>query len=90
MKRLYRFVSDCHRNSILSELFITDDRDVSSIIEKSVYFGEVLGKYSEIIGTIGFEEIIEVSVDQDRVSKLESVFGGPNLSGYNPFNYLSE
>ena len=61
MKKLYSFYWDCGRMGNLQGLFIAEESEVQKILSKEVYFGEVLGKYSEIYGTVDFEDIEVVS-----------------------------
>lgn len=89
MKNLYSFYWDCGRSGRLDGLFISTPEEVESIIGTEVYFGEVLGKHSEVYGTIEANEIKLVSDDQEKVEWLESLLGG-SVSGYNPFDYLPE
>lgn len=65
MKTLYKFNFDCYRSGNLHGLFIEDSEKVRELIDsgKSVYFGEVLGKHSEICGPIDENEIEFVSND---------------------------
>lgn len=90
MRKLYAFTFDCQRLGRLKGLFIAEEHDVDLIIGQHVYFGEVLGKHSDISGNIDNGEIVEKSDDQELISKLEMIFGGRTISGYNPFDYLSE
>jgi hypothetical protein len=51
MKAIYRMDIDCGRNGNLTGVFIADKDHVKILLEKKIeiYFGEVLGKHSEII-----------------------------------------
>lgn len=84
---LYNFEFDCGRQGHLSGAFIATDEEIQSIIGKEVYFGEVLGKHSEVYGTIEESEITLVTDDEKVVSVLkEKRFS----SGYNPLDYFEE
>lgn len=84
---LYEFNFDCGRAGFLTGVFISTDEEVQSIIGKEVYFGEVLGKHSDVFGTIDEGEITLVTNDETVVSVLkEKRFS----AGYNPFDYLDE
>ena len=52
MKALFKMDFDCGRMGNLEGVFITDTEDVEYLVNNkiSVYFGEVLGKHSEISG----------------------------------------
>lgn len=90
MKALYSYNVDCGRMGDLEGLFIAEQSDVEKLIGKDVYFGEVLGKHSEIYGTVDEDEIKEISTDIDLINKLESLFEGSTISGYNPFVYTTQ
>lgn len=82
---------DCGRMGMLDGIFIADDEIVDEIIstEREIYFGEVLGKHSEIYGPIDADEIVIKSEDQELIAKLEELFG-ETLSGYNPVEIYLE
>lgn len=87
MKKLYEFFWDCGRMGNLTGLFIAEEDEIKAIIGKNLYFGEVLGKHSEISGKLDSEDLIIKSEDLDFIEKLEEILGC-NISGYNPFNYV--
>ena len=82
---------DCGRMGCLESVFIADDVIVKEITSSSssVYFGEVLGKHSEIYGHIGEAEIEIKSEDQELIAKLEELFG-ETISGHNPVEIYLE
>lgn len=87
MKKLYSFYWDCGRMGDLQGLFIAEESEVQKILGKEVYFGEVLGKHSEIYGTVDIDDIKEVSSDTEKVEWLENLLGS-TVSGYNPLDYF--
>lgn len=89
MKKLYSFYWDCGRMGNLQGLFIAEQSEVDKILGKEVYFGEVLGKHSEVYGEIGDSDIEVVSEDQEKVEWLEKLLGS-TVSGYNPLDYYEE
>ena len=89
MKNLYAYYADCGRQGILQGLFIATAGDVQAAIGKDVYFGEVLGKHSEVEGTLEASEITLVSTDQGKVEWLLSLLGH-NVSGINPLNHIAD
>lgn len=89
MKVLYTFHWNCGRMGDLDGLFIADDSDVEKLIGKNCYFGEVLGKHSEIQGELKVGDFIIKTNDQDFIEKLEKYLGGSTISGYNPFDYIN-
>ena len=91
MKNLYNFYWDCGRMGSLDGLFVASPEEVEDAIGRSAYFGEVLGKHSEISGTVNHDDITLVSDDQEKVKWLVEVTGGSTtISGFNPLEYLEE
>lgn len=68
-------------------LFIADESKVEEAIGKEIYFGEVLGKHSDIYGTLEKEDIEVIDIGEDTVVQIFEAFGGSTLSGYNPLEY---
>jgi hypothetical protein len=90
MKGLYSFFWDCGRMGEVSGTFIADSEEVAKAIGKSVYFGEILGKHSEVFGTLD-EGDIELKTDnQEFITMFESILGENWSTGYNPLDYLPE
>lgn len=91
MKNLYSFYWDCGRMGSINSLFVADPEQIKSAIGRQVYFGEVLGKHSEIYGTLSENDITLVSDDQEKVKWLVEVTGGwETINGLNPLEYLEE
>lgn len=70
----------------LDGVFVAEKKLVETLVTKEieVYFGEVLGKHSEIFGCVEENEIELMTEDQIFIDLFEKL----NLStGYNPFNY---
>jgi len=85
-KAIFRFSFDCGRGGDLEGTFISTQEKVDKLIESEieVYFGEVLGKHSEVYGTIEELEIDFIS-DNPEVVKVVEDHGLSN--GHNPFEY---
>ena len=83
---LYSFYWDCGRMGDVQGLFISTQEQVDKLLGKEIYFGEILGKHSEVYGTIDEGDITLVSSDQDKVNWLLELLGG-TVSGYNPLAY---
>lgn len=88
MLKLYKFFWDCGRSGNVAGLFVGDDQKVISAIGSAVYFGEILGKHSEIYGELGYEDLEVVSDDQEKIAWLVEIMGGRTISGYNPLSYI--
>ena len=78
------------RQGDIQGIFIADDDDVEAAYGAKLYFGEALGKHSNVKGTFKMEDIIPITDDQELIEKLESFFPGGRLSGYNPLDYISK
>lgn len=92
MKKLYGFNAYFGRMGSLDGLFIADDNLVEKAIGRRVYFGEVLGKHSNIWCLLNEDHFKVITDDQELISKLESHFASDNgivsISGYNPLDYV--
>lgn len=84
MKALYKMNCDCGRSGNLEGVFIADTEDVEYLIENkvSIYFGEVLGKHSEISAYIAKEEIKIATTDENVINIVQEL---GLETGYNPF-----
>lgn len=89
MLGLYKFSWDCSRMGEAEGLFIAPEVAVKALIGQEVYFGEILGKHSEVYGTIDKDDITLMSIDRVLIEKLHDVFGY-TISGYNPLDYITE
>lgn len=89
MKTLYKFYWDAGRHGCVEGLFIEDSESMEQFYGRHVYFGEILGKHSEVEGTLDREHITVVSEDEEKIEWLESVLGR-SVSGYNPVEYMQE
>lgn len=86
-EKLYKFYVDCGRMGDIEGLFVVDESDIDNIVGENVYFGEILGKHSDIGFDIEKEMFTEVDIDEESVNKLVNALGSKDLSGYNPFHY---
>lgn len=84
---LYKFYWDCGRMGAVEGLFVESPSTIQQSIGKKVYFGEILGKHSEIHGSLSEEDFKVISEDKNVVSVFEEHVG---TFGYNPFYYLVE
>lgn len=83
---IYKFYWDSGRG-VLEGIFTESSENVKKIYNKEIYFGEVLGKHSEVIVEIEEGEITLVTDDQEAVNLFERY----NMhTGYNPFIYLAD
>lgn len=91
MEAIYKLKFNCGRQGELTGIFVAQKAHVEYLIKSGieVYFGEALGKHSEIYGPIEEKDIQMVSDDDQDVSRFISLH---LKSGRNPFNkiYLNE
>lgn len=65
---LYDFHWDCGRQGDVEGRLLATPEDIESIVGKEIYFGEILGKHSEIHGTI---ELTDFKLVTDNVDFLK-------------------
>lgn len=84
MNNLYRFCWDCGRAGDVEGVFIASHDELENIIGKEVYFGEILGKHSEVYGIVERDEVKLISNDQDLISKKNVIvlIGSMLTNGY--------
>jgi hypothetical protein len=87
MKKLWHFHWDCGRMGDLTSVFLATQEEVDAVVGEYIYFGEVLGKHSEIHGDIEENDIQLLTDDQAVCLKLAEVIDGNTLSGNNPLDY---
>lgn len=88
MKGIYRFEQSCGRMGDLYGIFVADIGETDKINGKTVYFGEVLGKHSEIEADIVVGGNMKlVSFDPSEVDMFERL---ELATGINPFEYWEE
>lgn len=90
MKGLYYFNWDCGRMGDLEGLLIADSKEIKDALGQEVYFGEVLGKHSEIYGTLEEKDFDLKSTDEVLLIQLEELFEGVTICGWNPLLLLEE
>jgi hypothetical protein len=88
MKKLFRYREDFGRMGDLHGVFVAEEADVDKAMGTEVYFGEVLGKHSEIVGSISSNTITVLTDDQDFIAKAEGY--GVASAGFNPLDYVEQ
>lgn len=86
-KGIYKFYWDCGRMGEIKSIFVADSEDVENAIGKEVYFGEILGKHSDVNGVLESGEIKLVTIDEHVIRLFEDF---DLKCGYNPLHYISE
>jgi len=85
MKKLYRFSVDYGRMGDIESVFTEDDAVVSKCIGKEVYFGEILGKHSNISVELEESQFEVLSDDPIVIDIIEKYIGE---TGHNPIGYI--
>lgn len=87
MKYLYKFYWDCAYGK-LDGLFLADPDQVKKVIGKTIYFGDVLGKHSDVYGTLDDDSLTLISDNAELL--FEDLFDDDTLCGYNPIEWWEE
>ena len=90
MKAIYKFYWDCGSKGDISGIFVAEESVVEAAIGKEVYLGEVLGKHSEVYGTLDREALELKSDDPVFVEQFIKIIGDGCISGYNPLDYIEQ
>ena len=80
MNRIYRYSVSCGRMGDLDGLFAVDDHGeacLRALIDsrRDIYFGEVLGKHSEVVQTLEASELQQVEATPEEVATVLRVLG---------------
>lgn len=65
-------------------LFVAEKEEVDNLIGKTVYFGDVLGKHSDVYAEMEEGYFSVISDDQELISRLLYLFNSNTMCGYNP------
>jgi hypothetical protein len=74
----------------LEGLFACTKEEYQGLIGATVYFGEVLGKHSDVMCDLSEFNLTVVSDDRDKITVVEELIGTGTISGYNPLEYMSD
>jgi hypothetical protein len=87
MIKLYKFHVNYGRMGNISGIFSIEENELTRYNGKMVYFGEILGKHSDVDYEINKDDFTVLTDDQDFISRFDEM---GCESGYNPFDYVSE
>lgn len=73
-KVLAKFYEDWGRHGSIESVFVTTIDKINEMTGKNFYFGECLGKHSEVTGKFKASNFTVLSADEDFVTKCEEVF----------------
>jgi len=83
-EKVYKWHWDCGRQGDLEGLFVATEEDVAAAVGKEAYFGEVLGKHSEVYGTLEEKEFTVLTDEAAVIAFVKE--HGP--FGWNPLGYV--
>lgn len=86
-KALWQFHWDVRRMGHVRGQFVATDEEMRKHIGRDIYFGEILGKHSEVFGTLEEKDLKRLTDDPAFIAKYEEL---GCASGYNPLHYLRE
>lgn len=70
---------------LVEGLFICTKDELNLLLGETIYFGEILGKHSDVFLTITEDNLKVLSDDQKLIDQLLPL--GKTLSGYNPLDF---
>lgn len=73
----------------VESVFIAEESEVEHAIGQDAYFGEILGKHSDISFDLKANHFRVILIDQDAVLEIQKAVGD-TLSGYNPLFYVED
>lgn len=85
-KGVYSFYVDCYYGS-LDGVFVADSEAIKKVAGKEVYFGEVLGKHSEVVETME-DGYFTLRTDNPEFVAMFEQLG--LVTGFNPFDYIGD
>ena len=83
---LWTFSWDYGRGGSVEGIFIAPEAEVKKAIGMNVYFGEILGKHSEVQGVIEEKDLKQITDDKHVIKIIKDHLNGG--TGYNPLHYL--
>lgn len=85
-EKLFSYSMYCGRMGSVDGIFVASQEQIDELIGSRVYFGEVLGKHSEIYGTVTEDEVTLITDEQVAVDVIKKHMGGG--TGFNPLEYI--
>lgn len=87
-KYLWKFCWEYGRRGNVEGLFIATEDEVRNSLGKEAYFGEILGKHSEVYGILEECDFEKVEIEFEAIERLASYLGD-TWCGYNPLDYVN-
>lgn len=73
---------------VLEGLFLCEYSELVKLQDRDIYFGEALGKHSDVVSSDTYDRCEIVSQSFHLIYMLQSVFSDNTISGVNPLEYL--
>ncbi len=93
-KAVYTFDCDFYRGGSVCGTFVQEIQKIDDAKRQdhSIYFGEVLGKHSQIEAYFSDLDLKKITDDEKLVDAFEEILRLANKThfGYNPFDYIEE
>lgn len=90
MKVIVEMDVDYGRMGTLNGIFVCEKEALEKLYGKEVYFGEVLGKHSEVVIEVDAGCFNIRTDDQGFIAQFIEIMGDGTISGYSPFDYIDE
>lgn len=84
---LYQFNWYFRRGGHVEGLIVATEDEIDSLEGQYVYFGEIMGKHSEVYGNLKENDFTKLNVSTDAVAEV-SKYLGSCWSGYDPRDYI--
>lgn len=88
--KLWKYSKDLYYGKI-SGLFISTEEEINKfLLDRTIYFGEVLGRHSEVSIDFKKDDFIPLRITKEVVQEIVDTSRNRTISGYNPFEYVDE
>ena len=87
MKGIYRFGLDYGRMGEIDAVFVVDSDDIKKIDGETIYFGEILGKHSDVECEVSAEHFELISDKPEEVEMFERL---QLQCGHSPFDHWDQ
>lgn len=87
---LVKYYEEFGRMGDLEGIFVCTRDELESLNGIDIYFGEVLGKHSEVYSNKTYENCEVQDITAEDLGVIVRVFGVGTISGYSPIENLPE
>lgn len=86
-KLLWKFEWDVGRMGTVESTFVATQSEIDAAVGEQVYFGEILGKHSDVYGPLEAKDLEVISRDPNEIAVFERTVGS---TGHNPLDYIED